>query len=166
MNDFNLYSDQLTKLKRPKTEDTLVVLFLDLILEPKYDVAKSLCHQLKYTSVAACMEAIRFHNSTTMRDEEMKRGVTLQALRAKVRQLEGGRKQGTREGTPPATSPTPTTRPGKYYRYKEWEALSAEEKKAVLAARGTLCTPRRAKGGEPKMPAGTPPASPGEPTTP
>ena len=163
MNNFNLYSDQLEKLHRPEKEETLVDLFLDSLLDPKYDVAKSLCRQLKYTTVAACMEAVRFHNNATIRDDVAERGETLQNLRAKIRRLEGGRKAEGGAGTPPKRDQAPTTGPGKYHTFKEWEALTPEQRKAVLVARGTIRTPRRQKGGTPKKEPDPEPAEPASP---
>jgi hypothetical protein len=164
MNDFNLYTDQLVKLKRPETEENLVDLFLDSILDPKYEVAKSLCRQLKYTTVAACMEAVRFHNSSTTRDNEADRGETLQNLRTKIRRLQDGRKLET--GTPIKGDGAPATGPGAYHSYKDWQALTPEQKKAVLTARGTLRTTRRTKGATPTPTPGTPLTPPADSSPP
>ena len=145
MNDFNRYTDQLIKLKRPETEETLVDLFLDSILDDKFEVAVNLCKQLKYTTVAQCMEAIRFKNNTSIRDEVVEQGDTLQKLRAKIRRLEGDRKQPIGD---PVSSPksAPKTGEGRYYSYKEWNALTPEARKAVLTARGSNTkTARRGK---------------------
>ena len=143
MNDFNKYTDQLTKLKRPETEETLVDLFLDSILDPKFETAVSLCKQLKYTTVAQCMESVRFKNNTSTRDMVVEQGDTLQNLRAKIRRLEGGLKEEV--GSTPTTPKTPaklapTTGEGKYHSYKDWQALTPEQRKAILIARGTLKT--------------------------
>ena len=163
MNDFNLYTDQLIQLKRPETEEALVDLFLDSILDPKYEVAVSLCKQLKYETVAQCMEAIRFHANAAIRDDAAERGDTLNNLRAKIRRLQDGRKSDDSPRTPPAGKESaPESGPGRYYRYKEWEALTPEAKKAVLVARGTKRTARRT----PKEPSPDLPNVPEEPGTP
>mmetsp|Transcript_11803 Transcript_11803/g.17013 ORF Transcript_11803/g.17013 Transcript_11803/m.17013 type:complete len:316 (-) Transcript_11803:688-1635(-) len=145
MNDFNRYTDQLTKLNRPETEETLVDLFLDSILDDKFEVAVNLCKQLKYTTVAQCMEAIRFKNNTSIRDDVVEQGDTLQKLRAKIRRLEGDRKQPVGEPEPSPKSATKTG-PGRYYSYKDWNALTPEARKAAITARGSSTkTARRAK---------------------
>lgn len=169
MNDFNKYTDQLTKLKRPETEETLVDLFLDSILDPKFETAVSLCKQLKYTTVAQCMEAIRFKNTTYARDQLAEQGDTLQNLRAKIRRLEGGGKDEVGK-TAAAQTPVkaPATGAGRYHTYKEWQALTPEDRKALLAARGATKTIRRAKGKRPPPTENDPDAPPMEspPTTP
>ena len=139
MNNFNLYTDQLEKMKRPEAQETLVDTFLDSILDPKYTVAKTLCRQLKYTTVAECMEAIRFANSDGIRDTVVEHTDTGHNLRVKLRRLPDGSKL----DVSPSKELAPTAGVGKYHTYKEWQALTPEEKKAVLVARGTLRTPRR-----------------------
>ena len=142
MSDFNLYTDQLAKLKHPEAEETLVDTFLDSILDPKYDVAKSLCKQLKYNTVAQCMEAVRFHNNAAIRDHVTDHNDTLHTLRAKIRRLQDGRKSDD-SPTTPLRDEAPPTGPGKYHSYKDWQALTSEQKKTVLIARGTKRTARR-----------------------
>jgi len=161
MNDFNLYTDQLIQLKRPETEEALVDLFLDSILDPKYEVAISLCKQLKYDTVAQCMEAVRFHTNATIRDDVAERGDTLQHLRAKIRRLQDERKSDDSPKTPPGKDLAPANGPGKYYKYEEWQALTPEARKAVLVARGTKRTARRVPKESPSKP--IPHATPIEP---
>ena len=161
MNDFNRYTDQLAKLKRPETEETLVDLFLDSILDPKFEVAVNLCKQLKYDTVAQCMESIRFKNNASIRDDVVEHGDVVQNLRAKIRRLEGERKQPVGE-IPSTPKHTSTTGAGKYHTYKEWQALTPEERKAVLVARGTQKTARRAKAKTPVETPVEPEPDPGE----
>ena len=161
MNDFNMYTDQLIKLKRPEAEETLVDMFLDSILDDKFDVTKNLCRQLKYTTVAQCMEAVRFANNAAIRDSVIDSGDTVQNLRAKLRRMQDGTKQDTTPGgdTTPTKTLAPASGPGRYYNYKEWNALTDEQRSAVLAARGTKRTPRRAKAKVPVVESADAPAA-------
>jgi hypothetical protein len=147
MNNFNMYTDQLIKLKRPEAEETLVDMFLDSILDDKYDVTKNLCRQLKYKTVAECMEAVRFANNAAIRDSVIESGDTVQHLRTKLRRLQDGSKTDTTPGgdNPTSTKLAPTSGPGRYYKYSEWQALTPEQRKEILLARGAKRTPRRAK---------------------
>ena len=115
MNDFNLYTDQLVKLKRPEAEETLVDMFLDSIYDPKFDTTKQLCRQLKYDTVAACMEAIRFHTTSSIRDSVADHGGSdnVHQLRAKLRRLQDGTKQD------PAGQTTPPGMAGSHARATE-----------------------------------------------
>jgi hypothetical protein len=68
INDFTLYMDQLIELKREEREETLTDLFLDSILDPKFEVTIANCRLREHISIHVCFEAIRKYNNIIIRE--------------------------------------------------------------------------------------------------
>jgi gag-polypeptide of LTR copia-type len=57
INDFTLYMDQLKELGREEREETLTDLFLDSVIDPKFEVTVANCRLRDHISVHECFEA-------------------------------------------------------------------------------------------------------------
>ncbi len=68
INDFTLYMDQLRELKREEREETLTDLFLDSVIDPKFEVNIANCRLRDHISIHECFEAVRKHDNIISRD--------------------------------------------------------------------------------------------------
>jgi len=57
INDLTLYMNQLQELGREEREETLVDLFLDSILDPRFEVTIANCRLREQISLQECFEA-------------------------------------------------------------------------------------------------------------
>ena len=69
INDFTLYMDQLEELGREEREETLVDLFLDSIIDPRFEVTIANCWLREYITLQECFEAVRKYDNIILRDE-------------------------------------------------------------------------------------------------
>ena len=138
IHDFIFHRDQLIELGRPIVEEELVDLFLDSLVDPTYNVAKSLCRRLKYTTLEQCFEAVREHAVDSMREEQNTNSVEVSQLRNKIRRMQQQRQKGG--GLPGGKDPNrqnankDKTNTG-YVPYEDWQKLTSEERKAIHQAR-------------------------------
>lgn len=58
INDFTLYMDQLSELGREEREETLTDLFLDSVIDPKFEVTIANCRLRDHISIHECFEAV------------------------------------------------------------------------------------------------------------
>jgi hypothetical protein len=123
VNDFTLYMDQLKELGREEREETLTDLFLDSILDPKFEVTIANCGLRERISIHECFEAIRKYHNMIAREATQGEG-----NRYKIRRVNNGIKQETRQQGKAKID-------GSYRTYNEWQKLTPEERAAVLAAR-------------------------------
>jgi hypothetical protein len=123
INDFTLYMDQLKELGRDEREETLTNLFLDSILDPKFEVMVTNCWLRDDISIHECFEAIRKYDNVTSRE-----GIQDEASRQKIRRLNNNTRQVSKI---PDKQKIDTS----YRTYKEWQKLSAEERSKILEAR-------------------------------
>lgn len=123
VNDFTLYMDQLKELGREEREETLTDLFLDSILDPKFEVTIANCHLRERISIHECFEAIRKYDNVIAR--EATQG---ESNRYKIRRVHNGTKQEIRQQGK-------TKMDGSYRTYSEWQKLTSEQRAAILAAR-------------------------------
>jgi hypothetical protein len=69
INDLTLYMNQLQELGREEREETLVDLFLDSILDPRFEVTIANCRLREQISLQECFEAIRKYDNIILREE-------------------------------------------------------------------------------------------------
>jgi len=61
--------DQLQELGREEREETLVDLFLDSIIDPRFEVTITNCGLREYITLQECFEAARKYDNIILRDE-------------------------------------------------------------------------------------------------
>jgi hypothetical protein len=110
INDFTLYTDQLRELNREEREDTLTVLFLDSIIDPKFEVTVANCHLRDHISLHECFEAIRKYDNIILRD-----GIQGGQQNYKIRRLNQEKRQTQQDKTRIDSS---------YRTYSEWQKLT------------------------------------------
>ena len=138
IHDFIFHRDQLIELGRPIAEEELVDLFIDSLVDPTYNVAKSLCRRLKYTTLEQCFETVREHAVDALREERNTNSAEISQLRNKIRRLQQQRQKG---GGPSVGKEAGRQQPNKekvdtgYVPYEEWQKLTSEERKAIHLAR-------------------------------
>jgi len=140
IHDFIFHRDQLVALGRPISEEELVDLFIDSLVDPSYTVAKSLCRRLKYTTLEQCFETVREHAVDSLREEQNSNQEVVSQLRNKIRRLQQQRHKGgdlRGGGGNPAGTPPNKDKPVEtgYRTYEEWQKLTSEERKAIHQAR-------------------------------
>ena len=71
MNKFELLSNQLEKIGRKQTQETLVDMIYDAVVDPRYNISIGICKQFKsqYKTVASAFEAICAANSDNTREQ-------------------------------------------------------------------------------------------------
>jgi hypothetical protein len=69
VNDFTLYMDQRKELGREEREQTLTDLFLDSIMDPKFEVTIANCHLRDRISIHECFEAVRKYDNVITRGQ-------------------------------------------------------------------------------------------------
>jgi hypothetical protein len=125
INDFTLYMDQLEELGREEREETLVDLFLDSIIDPRFEVTIANCWLREYITLQECFEAVRKYDNIILRDELGDKN------KLKIR------RNSIKDGTPETNkvgSNNLKINTG-YKSYKEWQKLSPEERSAIIKAR-------------------------------
>jgi hypothetical protein len=68
INDFTLYMDQLKDLGREEREETLTDLFLDSVIDPKFEVTVANCRLRDHISIHECFEAVRKYDNVISRE--------------------------------------------------------------------------------------------------
>jgi hypothetical protein len=123
INDFTLYMDQLKDLGREEQEETLTDLFLDSVIDPKFEVTVANCRLRDHITIHECFEAIRKYDNIILRE-----GLHGGQQRYKVRCIGDGTKQ---------TNDTheDTKIDGSYRSYAEWQKLTPEQRSKVLELR-------------------------------
>jgi hypothetical protein len=122
VNDFTLYMDQLKELGREEREETLTDLFLDSIVDPKFEVTVANCRLRDRISIHECFEAIRKYDNVIMREATQGEG-----NKYKIRRINGnGKQQGIRQQGKVDSS---------YRTYNEWQKLNPDQRAAILEAR-------------------------------
>jgi hypothetical protein len=138
IHDFIFHRDQLIELGRPIAEEELVDLFIDSLVDPTYNVAKSLCRRLKYTTLEQCFETVREHAVDTLREERNTNSAEVSQLKNKNRRLQQKRQKG---GGLPGGEEAGKQQQNKdkvetgYIPYEEWQKLTSEERKTIHQAR-------------------------------
>ena len=138
IHDFIFHRDQLIELGRPIAEEELVDLFIDSLVDPTYNVAKSLCRRLKYTTLEQCFETVREHAVDTLREERNTNSAEVSQLKNKIRRLQQKRQKG---GGLPGGEEAGKQQQNKdkvetgYIPYEEWQKLTSEERKTIHQAR-------------------------------
>ncbi len=123
INDFTLYMDQLKELGSEEREERLTDLFLDSIIDTKFEVTVANCRLRDHISIHECFEAIRKYDNIISRENKQGKG-----SRHKIRRLNNNIKQTSKHND---KSQVDTS----YRSYAEWQKLSAEERSKVLEAR-------------------------------
>ncbi len=126
INDFILYSDRLKELGREEREETLIDLFLDSIIDNKYDVPVASCRLNETITLEECYEAIRKYDNVITRENIKEDNA---ARFNKIRRVE--------QHTPGIHNTDISYKP-----YKEWMNLTSEQRKEIHKAR----TEAQAKG--------------------
>jgi hypothetical protein len=121
VNDFTLYMDQLRELGREEREETLTDLFLDSIIDPKFEVTVANCRLRDHISIQECFEAVRKYDNVITREATQGDG------RYKSRRLNNNLKQASRHQGGKVDS--------SYRTYNEWQKLTQEQRTAILEAR-------------------------------
>lgn len=128
INDFTLYMDQLKDLAREEREETLTDLFLDSIVDPKFEVTVANCRLREHISIHECFEAIRKYDNIIIRSN-----VTVEEeLRRKIRRVNGLNDKSQVNEKEDGRNKLD----GSYRTYSEWQKLSHEQRKEILEARG------------------------------
>jgi hypothetical protein len=120
INDFNLYMDQLSELGREEREETLTDLFLDSVIDPKFEVTIANCRLRERISIHECFEAIQKYYNVISRDSIQGDG----GGRYKIRRVNNNDKQQTK-----------TRIDSSYRTYAEWQKLTPEQRSNILEAR-------------------------------
>ncbi len=123
VNDFTLYMDQLKELGREEREETLTDLFLDSILDPKFEVTVANCRLRDRISIHECFEAVRKYDNVIMREATQGEGG-----KYKIRRVNNNTKQETKQQGKVKLD-------GSYRSYNEWQKLTSDQRAAILAAR-------------------------------
>jgi hypothetical protein len=122
VNDFTLYIDQLKELGREEWEETLTDLFLDSIVDPKFEVTVANCCLRDRISIHECFEAIRKYDNVIMREATQGEG-----NKCKIWRLNSnGKWQGTRQQGKVDSS---------YQTYNVWQKLTPDQRAVILEAR-------------------------------
>jgi hypothetical protein len=121
INDFTLYMDQLKELSREEREETLTDLFLDSIIDPKFEVTVANCRLRDHISIQECFEAIRKYDNIILR-EGMQEG----HQKYKIRRMSQGKKQPQQDKG---------KIDGSYRTYAEWQKLTGEQRSKILELR-------------------------------
>jgi hypothetical protein len=122
VNDFTLYMDQLRELGREEREETLTDLFLDSIIDPKFEVTVANCRLRDHITIQECFEAVRKYDNVIAREATQGDGG-----RYKTRRLHNNLKQASKHQGGKVDS--------SYRTYNEWQKLSQEQRTAILEAR-------------------------------
>lgn len=69
INNFTLYMDQLQELGGEEREETLIDLFLDSGLDPRFEVTIANCHLREYITLQECFEAVRKYDNIILMEE-------------------------------------------------------------------------------------------------
>jgi hypothetical protein len=88
INDFTLYMDQLKELGREEREETLTDLFLDSVIDPKFEVIIANCRLWDHISIRECFQAVRKYDNIILRE-----GLQGGQQKYKIRRLNNGMKQ-------------------------------------------------------------------------
>ncbi len=123
INDFTLYMDQLKDLGREEREETLTDLFLDSVIDPKFEVTVANCRLRDHITIHECFEAIRKYDNIILRE-----GLYGGQQRYKVRRV-GDSTKGTND------THEDTKIDGSYRSYAEWQKLTPEQRSKVLELR-------------------------------
>jgi hypothetical protein len=121
INDFTLYMDQLKELSREEREETLTDLFLDSIIDPKFEVTVANCRLRDRISIHECFEAIRKYDNIILR-EGMQEG----HQKYKIRRMNQGKRQVQQDKGKVDSS---------YRTYAEWQKLTPEQRSKILELR-------------------------------
>jgi hypothetical protein len=121
INDFTLYMDQLKELNREEREETLTDLFLDSIIDPKFEVTIANCRLREYISIYECFEAVRKYDNVISR-EGMQEG----QQKYKIRRLNQNKRQRQQDKSKVDSS---------YRTYAEWQKLTPEQRSKILELR-------------------------------
>lgn len=124
INDFTIYIDQLKELGREEREETLIDLFLDSIIDPKFEVTVVNCRLKDQITLFECFEAMRKYDNVIMRDSLANERNNLTSRRANG---PTNRKIDKNQGNNGINT--------NYRPYKEWQKLSIEQRKAILKER-------------------------------
>jgi hypothetical protein len=122
VNDFTLYMDQLRELKREEREETLTDLFLDSILDPKFEVTVANCRLRDRISLHECFEAIRKYVNVITKEAVQGEGGKYKIRRTNNNTKQVSKHQGKKLD-------------GAYRPYSEWQKLTPEQRSAILVAR-------------------------------
>jgi hypothetical protein len=122
INDFMLYMDQLKEPGREEREETLTDLFLDSIIDPKFEVTIANCHLRDHISIHECFEAVRKCDNIISREVIQGEG----GGKYKFRRLNNNTRQQAQGGA---------RLDGSYRPYAEWQKLSPEQRASILEAR-------------------------------
>jgi hypothetical protein len=120
INDFTLYMDQLKDLGREEREETLMDLFLDSVIDPKFEVTIANCRLRDHISIHECFEAMRKYDNVISRE---------------YIQGEGGGRQKFRRVNDNKRHPGKEKLDGSYRTYAEWQKLTPDQRANILAAR-------------------------------
>jgi hypothetical protein len=120
INDFTLYMDQLRDLGREEREETLTDLFLDSVIDPKFEVTVANCRLRDHISIHECFEAVRKYDNVISRE---------------YIQGEGGGRQKFRRVNDNKRQPGKEKLDGSYRTYAEWQKLTPDQRANIIAAR-------------------------------
>jgi hypothetical protein len=123
VNDFTLYMDQLKELGREEREETLTDLFLDSIVDPKFEVTIANCRLKDRISIHECFKAIKKYDNAIMR--EATQG---ESGKYKIRRIDNNTKQEMKQQGKVKIDAS-------YRSYNEWQKLTSEQRAAILAVR-------------------------------
>jgi hypothetical protein len=121
VNDFMLYMDQLKELSREEREETLTHLFLDSIIDPKFDVMVANCRLRDRMSIHECFEVTRKYDNIILH-EGMQEG----HQKYKIRRMNQGKRQLQQDRGKVDSS---------YRTYAEWQKLTPEQRSKILELR-------------------------------
>ncbi len=118
--DFTIYMDQVKKLGRGEREETLTNLFLDSVIDPKFEVTIANCCFKDHISINECFGAVRAYDNVLSREAIQGDG----GGKYKIRSLNNNTKQ---QGK--------TRIDSGYWTYNEWQKLTPEQSASILEAR-------------------------------
>jgi hypothetical protein len=126
INDFTLYMDQLHGLKREEREETLMDLFLNSMVDPKFKVTIANCELRDHITIFECFEAVRKYDTIILRDN-----LKADGGRHKIRRLNGlgGKKHEPQGGE------AVKELDGSYQTYSEWQKLTPGQRSKILKVR-------------------------------
>jgi hypothetical protein len=125
INDFMLYMDQLRELAREEREETLTDLFLDSIVDPKFEVTIANCRLRDQITIHECFEADRKY------DNIISRGMVAgeDGNRNRIRRLLNNNTKKTNGEDEDIKVDD------KYRTYSEWQKLTPKQRSEILEAR-------------------------------
>jgi hypothetical protein len=121
INDFTLYMDQLKELSREESEEMLTDLFLDSVIDPKFEVTIANCRLRDHISIYKCFEAVRKYDNVILRE-----GMLKGQQKYKIRRLNQGKRQKHQDKSKVDSS---------YRTYAEWQKLTPEQRSKILELR-------------------------------